>query len=123
MTASRAALCASPSPRPAIAPKERTRARESCMPPGGRQGAAHRAGLRPMGPAAVRAERSYHGSAHFKGIPVWEPQYTVIEIETGVHHGTYDSMTDVALCLAFAKLDRDRVEIVTDAPITASCTA
>ena len=69
------------------------------------------------------AERSYHGSAHFKGVPVWEPQYTVIEIETGIDHGTYDSMADVALCLAFAKLDRDRVEIVTDAPITASCTA
>ena len=47
----------------------------------------------------------------------------MIEIETGVDHGTYDSMADVALCLAFAKLDRDRVEIVTDAPITASCTA
>ena len=69
------------------------------------------------------AERSYHGSAHFKGVPVWEPQYTVIEIETGIDHGTYDSMADVALCLAFAKLDRDRVEIVKDAPITASCTA
>ena len=69
------------------------------------------------------AERSYHGSAHFRGIPVWDPQYTVIEIETGVDHGTYDSMEDVALCLAFAKLERDRVEILKDAPITASITA
>ena len=68
------------------------------------------------------AEKSYHGSAHFKGIPVWDPQYTVIEIETGADHGTYESMADVALCLAFAKLDRNRVEIVTDAPITASVT-
>lgn len=68
------------------------------------------------------ARKSYHGSAHFKGIPVWDPQYTVIEIETGANHGTYDSMADVALCLAFAKLDRNRVEIVTDAPITASVT-
>ncbi len=69
------------------------------------------------------AEKSYHGSAHFRGIPVWDPQYTVIEIETGADHGTYDSMADVALCLAFAKLDRDRVEIVTDAPVTARLTA
>lgn len=69
-----------------------------------------------------RAERSYHASAHFKGIPVWDPLCTVIEIDTGVDHGTYDSMADVALCLAFAKLDRDRVEIVTDAPITARLT-
>ena len=69
------------------------------------------------------AEKSYHGSAHFRGIPVWDPLYTVVEIETGVDHGTYDSMADVALCLAFAKLDRDRVEIVTDAPVTARLTA
>ena len=68
------------------------------------------------------AEKSYHGSAYFRGIPVWDPQYTVIEIETGIDHGTYDSMADVALCLAFAKLDRDRVEILTDAPVTARLT-
>ena len=46
----------------------------------------------------------------------------MIEIETGIDHSTYDSMADVARCLAFAKLDRDQVEIVTDAPITASLT-
>ncbi len=60
------------------------------------------------------AEKSYHGSDHFRGIPVWDPQYTVIELETGREHGPYDSEADVALCLAFEKLDRDRVEIVAD---------
>ena len=61
------------------------------------------------------AERSYHGSAHFRGIPVWDPSWTVIELETGREHGPFDSEADVALCLAFEKLGRDRVEVVCDA--------
>ena len=69
------------------------------------------------------AEKSYHGSAHFKGIPVWDPTWTVIELATGRAHGPFDSEADVALCLVFEKLDRDRVEIVKDAPITASFTS
>ena len=69
------------------------------------------------------AEKSYHGSAHFRGIPVWDPQYTVIEIETGVELGTFDSEADVALCLAFEKLDRDRVEVLCDASPLSSLTA
>ena len=51
------------------------------------------------------AEKSYHGSAHFRGIPVWDPSWTVIELETGREHGPFDSEGDVALCLAFEKLD------------------
>ncbi len=69
------------------------------------------------------AEKSYHGSAHFKGIPVWDPTWTVIELDTGREHGPFDSEADVALCLAFGKLDRDRVEVLCDAPVTASLTA
>ncbi len=61
------------------------------------------------------AERSYHGSAHFKGIPLWDPAWTVIETATGREHGPFDSEADVALCLAFAKLSHDEVEIVADA--------
>ena len=56
------------------------------------------------------AERSYHGSQQFKGIPVWEPTYMVIELETGREHGPFDDPADVALCLAFEKLARDEVE-------------
>lgn len=69
------------------------------------------------------AERSYHGSQHFKGIPVWDPSWTVIDLETGREHGPFDSEADVALCLVFAKLDRDRVEVVTDASPMSSLTA
>ena len=61
------------------------------------------------------AERSYHGSAQFKGIPVWEPTYMVIELATGREHGPFDDPADVALCLAFEKLARDEVEVVRDA--------
>lgn len=69
------------------------------------------------------AERSYHGSAHFKGIPVWDPIFTVIELDTGREHGPFDSEADVALCLAFEKLDRNRVEVLSDASPMASLTS
>ena len=68
------------------------------------------------------AEKSYHRSAHFKGIPVSDPTWTVIEVDTGREHGPFDDPADIALCLAFEKLDRDRIEVVSDAPITASIT-
>ena len=47
----------------------------------------------------------------------------LIELASGRQHGPFDSEADVCLCLAFAKLARDQVEIVKDAPITASFTA
>ena len=66
------------------------------------------------------AETSYHGSAYFRGIPVWDPSWTVIELATGREHGPFDSEGDVALCLAFEKLSRDRVEVLCDASPMAS---
>ena len=68
------------------------------------------------------AERSYHGSTYFKGIPVWDPTWTVIDLETGEELGTFGSEADVALCLAFANLDRDRVEVLCDASPMSSYT-
>ena len=62
-------------------------------------------------------------SDHFKGIPVWNPTWTVAELATGLEQGPFHSESDVALCLAFEKLDRDRVELVKDAPVTASYTS
>ncbi|MCY3827713.1 MAG: hypothetical protein OXF89_01110 [Rhodospirillaceae bacterium] len=69
------------------------------------------------------AEKSYHGSAHFRGIPIWDPRWTVVELDTGREHGPFDSEADVALCLAFEKLDRNRVEVVSDASPMASLTS
>ena len=66
------------------------------------------------------AKRSYERSAHFRGIPVWEPTFEVIELDTGTVHGPFDS--EAAASLVFAKLSLHEVEIVSDAPITATVT-
>lgn len=81
-------------------------------------------GARALGAARCEpcARRSYERSNHFRGIPVWDPSFTVIELATGREHGPFDCEADVALCLAFAKLSRNQVEIVADAPITATLT-
>ena len=73
----------------------------------------------PSPPGAARcdpcARRSYNRSAEHRGIPVWPARYTVIELATGIDQGTFDSDTEVAACLAFAKLGPDDVEIVSNA--------
>ena len=69
------------------------------------------------------ATRSHERSGHFRGMPLYPPRYTVIELATGACHGTYDSMADVALCLAFAKLSRDAVEVIVDGPPLAGMAA
>ena len=68
------------------------------------------------------ATRSYERSAHFRGIPAWDPQSIVVELATGAEHGPYESEAEAAASLVFAKLSRDQVEIVSDAPITATAT-
>ena len=69
------------------------------------------------------AENSYHRSDHFRGIPIWDPSWTVIELATGREHGPFDSEADVSLCLAFAKLSRDQVEVLSDISPMATCTS
>ena len=68
------------------------------------------------------ARRSYNRSAEHRGIPVWPARYTVIELATGIDHGTFDSEAEVAACLAFARLGPDDVEIVSDASAMARFT-
>ena len=69
------------------------------------------------------AEKSYHRSDYFRGIPIWDPSWTVIELATGREHGPFDSEADVSLCLAFAKLARDQVEVLSDISPMATCTS
>ena len=58
-------------------------------------------------------------SGEHRGLPLYPPRYTVVELATGEDHGTWDSWEDVAMCLAFAKLSREEVEVITDAsPMT-----
>ena len=61
------------------------------------------------------AYRSYARSGEHRGMPLYPPRYTVVELATGEDHGTWDSWEEVAMCLAFAKLSREEVEVVTDA--------
>ena len=56
-------------------------------------------------------------------MPVYPPRYTVVVLDTGEEHGPLDSWEEVAMCLAFARLSREEVEIVTDAPLMATITA
>ena len=61
------------------------------------------------------ARRSYHSSGEHKGMPLYPPRYTVVELATGAEHGPLDSWEEVAMCLAFERLSRDEVEIITEA--------
>ncbi len=56
-------------------------------------------------------------------MPVYPPRFTVVELATGEEHGPLDSWEEVAMCLAFAKLSRDQVEVVVDEPIMSSLAA
>ncbi|MDE0175795.1 MAG: hypothetical protein OXM60_20375 [Defluviicoccus sp.] len=84
----------------------RRRARSECTACGApSQGAAR---------CAPCAERSWHGSAWFKGMPAWDPSFTVVERATGETLGTYDSEAEAAAALVFAKLGFEQIEVVTD---------
>ena len=69
------------------------------------------------------ARRSHERSQHFRGLPLYPPQYTVVELSTGEDHGTWDSWEEVAMCLAFARLSLDQVEVLTDQSPMATFTA
>ena len=69
------------------------------------------------------AKRSWHSSGEHRGMPVFPPRFTIVELATGFEHGPLDSWEEVAMCLAFAKLSRDEVEVVEDICVTAKLTA
>ena len=48
-------------------------------------------------------------------MPVHPPHYTVVELATGTEHGPLDSWEEVAMYLAFKKLSRHEIEVLTDA--------
>ena len=69
------------------------------------------------------AYRSYARSGQHRGLPLYPPRYTVVELATGEDLGTWDSWEEVAMCLAFAKLSREEVEVITDASPMMTITA
>ena len=78
-------------------------------------------------PRMVRSEpcsrKHRRSSGAFRGIPLWDPSWTVIEIAAGREHGPYDSEADAAVCHVFEKLSRDEVEVIADVSPMATLTA
>ncbi len=60
------------------------------------------------------ARRSYESSSHFRGIPFWEPEFTVVDLLTGEEHGPMESEAEAAAYIAFLRLPSERFEIITD---------
>ena len=60
------------------------------------------------------ARRSYERSEHVRGLPVYPPSFTIVDLETGQDHGTWDSWEDVLLALSFARLSLEQVEVIND---------
>ncbi len=60
------------------------------------------------------AERSYTRSTHFRGMPAWDPEFTVVNLDTGEEHGPFDSRADADAGAAFLKLPQGRFEIVAE---------
>ena len=60
------------------------------------------------------AHRSYTRSAHFRGMPAWEPEYTVVDLDTGEEHGPFDSRADADAGAAFLKRRQGRFEVVAE---------
>ncbi len=69
------------------------------------------------------AKRSYERSEHVRGMPLYPPSYTIVNPATGEDLGTWDSWEEVAMCLAFERLDIDDVEVLVDQSPMASLTA
>ena len=65
------------------------------------------------------AYRSNARAPAWHAAQVGPPFYTVIEVETGEDHGTYDTEAETAACLAFLGLRIDQVEILSNMPLMA----
>ena len=52
-------------------------------------------------------------------VPLWPPQITVIDLETGAELGSFETEAEAAACLVFAGLRADQVEFRSDAPLMA----
>ncbi len=65
------------------------------------------------------AYRSNTRAPAWHAAQVGPPFYTVIELDSGADHGTYETEAETAACLAFLGLRIDEVEIVSNVPLMA----
>ena len=47
---------------------------------------------------------------------LWPPQITVVDLETGEELGVFETESEAAACIAFARLRPDQVEILSNVP-------
>ena len=52
-------------------------------------------------------------------VSMWPPQIAVIELETGDELGVFETESEAAACIAFARLRPDQVEILSNVPLLA----
>ena len=52
-------------------------------------------------------------------VSMWPPQIAVIELETGDELGVFETESEAAACIAFARLRPDQVEILSNVPLMA----
>ena len=103
----------SPERRSAVRKKRyaRRRARGQCVDCGA-----------PSAGAARCPACAYRSNTRAPAWHAWQPGppfYTVIELESGLDHGTYETEAETAACLAFLGLRIDQVEIVSNVPLLA----
>ncbi len=89
----------------------RRRARRQCVDCG--------AGTAGSARCPACAERSNTRAPAWQAAQPGPPFYSVIELETGIDHGTYDTEAETAACLAFLGLRIDQVEILSNVPLLA----
>ncbi len=52
-------------------------------------------------------------------VSLWPPQITVVELETGDELGVFETESEAAACIAFARLRPDQVEVLSNVPLLA----
>ena len=65
------------------------------------------------------AYRSNTRAPAWHAVQAGPPFYTVIELDNGADHGTYETEAETAACLVFLGLRIDQVEIVSNVPLMA----
>ena len=89
----------------------RRRARGECVDCGVRTGGAARC------PRCAYRSNSRAPERHLTAL--WPPQISVVELETGDELGVFETESEAAACIAFARLRPDQVEIRSNVPLMA----
>ena len=87
------------------------RAQGACVDCGGLTGGTARC------PRCAYRSNSRAPERHLAAL--WPPQITVIELQTSLELGTFETEAEAAACLAFAKLRPDQVEFLSNVPLMA----